>query len=54
MNLIKLALEIREEILNLPDKEQSFFTERKLWKIVRLSPGKKQILTFEHLKSGIE
>jgi hypothetical protein len=54
MNLLKLSPEIREEILNLPDKKKSFFTERKLRKIVRLSSARKQILAFEHLKSCIE
>jgi len=52
MNLLKLAPEIREEILNLPDKKKRFLTERKLRKIVRLSPARKQILAFEHLKLG--
>lgn len=52
MNLLKLAPEIREEILNFPDKKKRFFTERKLRKIVRLSPARKQILAFEHLKLG--
>ena len=54
MNLLKLSPEIREEILNLPNKKKSFFTERKLRKIIRLSPTRKQILAFEHLKSRIE
>ena len=54
MNLLKLSPEIREEILNLPDKKQRFFTERKLRKIVGLSPARKQILVFELLKSCIE
>jgi hypothetical protein len=54
MNLLKLSPEIREEILNLPDKEQRFFTERKLRKIAGLSSSQKQILAFEHLKSCIE
>jgi hypothetical protein len=54
INLLKLSPEIREEILNLPDKKKSFFTEKKLRKIVRLSPARKQILSFEHLKSCIE
>ena len=54
LNLLKLASEIREEILNFPDKKKSFFTEGKLRKIVRLSPARKQILAFEHLKSSIE
>ena len=54
MNLLKLAPEIREEILNFPDKKKSFFTERKLRKIVRLSQARKQILAFEHLKLGIK
>jgi hypothetical protein len=51
MNLLKLSPEIREEILNLPDKEQRFFTERKLRKIAGLSSTKKQILAFINLKS---
>jgi len=54
MNLLKLSPEIREEILNLPDKEQRFFTERKLRKIAGLSSPKKQILAFMNLKSGID
>ena len=54
MNLLKIAPEIREEILNFPDKKKSFFTERKLRKIVRLSPARNQILAFEHLKLGIK
>jgi hypothetical protein len=54
MNLLKLSPEIREEILNLPDKKKSFFTEIRLRKIVRLSPADQQILAFEHLKSCIE
>ena len=53
MNLLKLSPEIREEILNLPDKEQRFFTERELRKIAGLSSPKKQILAFINLKSGI-
>lgn len=54
MNLLKLAPEIREEILNLPDKEQRFFTERRLRKIAGFSSPKKQIPAFINLKSGIK
>ena len=53
MNLLKLEPEMREEILNLPDKEPRFFTERRLRKIAGLSSPKKQILAFINLKSGI-
>jgi hypothetical protein len=54
MNLLKLSPEIRGKILNLSDKEQSFFTERKLRKIVRLSSPKRQLHAFINLKSGID
>jgi hypothetical protein len=54
MNLLKLSPEIREEILNLPDKERRFFTERRLRKIAGLSSPKKQLLAFINLKSGIK
>ena len=53
MNNFKLPPEIREGILNLPDKEQRFFTERRLRKIAGLSSPKKQIPAFINLKSGI-
>jgi len=53
MNLLKLEPEIREEILNMPDREQRYFRERKLRKIAGLSSPKKQLKAFDHLKSDI-
>ncbi len=54
MNLLKLEPEIREEILNMSNGDQRYFTERKLRKIAGLSSPKKQLQVFEHLKSVIE
>ena len=54
MNLLKLETKIKEEILNMSQPEQRYFTERRLRKIAGLSSAKKQILAFEHLKSVIE
>jgi hypothetical protein len=53
MNLLNLESRIKEEILNMSETNQRYFTERKLRKISGLSPARKQILAFEHLKSGI-
>jgi hypothetical protein len=53
MNLLNLESRIKEEILNMPQSEQRYFTERKLRKIAGLSSSKKQILAFINLKIGI-
>jgi hypothetical protein len=54
MNLLNLESGIKEEILNMSQPEQVYFTERKLRKIVRLSSSTKQMQAFERLKSGIK
>ncbi|MFC1856479.1 hypothetical protein ACFL9U_00440 [Thermodesulfobacteriota bacterium] len=54
MNLLNLESRIKEEILNMSQPEQRYFTERKLRKIARLSLSKKQMQAFDHLKSHIE
>jgi len=54
INLLKLSPEIREEILNLPDKERRFFTERRLREIAGLSSPEKQLQAFINLKPGIK
>ena len=53
MNLLNLESKIKEEILNLSQHDQRYFTERKLRKIALLSAPKKQMQAFEHLKSVI-
>jgi len=53
MNLLKLEPEIKEEILNMSDRDQRYFSERKLRKIAGLSTSKKQFQAFNHLKSSI-
>jgi len=52
MILLKLEPEIKEEILNMSDREQRYFSERKLRKIAGLSSPGKQLQAFNHLKSG--
>jgi D-ribose pyranose/furanose isomerase RbsD len=54
MNLLNLESKIKEEILNMSQSEQRYFTERKLRKIVRLSSSNKQLQAFEHLKLVIK
>ena len=54
MNLLKLESRIKEEILNMSQSEQRYFTERKLRKIAGLSSSKKQLQAFDRLKSGIK
>lgn len=54
MNLLKIESKIKEEILNMSQPEQRYFTERKLRKIARLSSPKKQLQAFDRLKSGIK
>ncbi len=54
MNLLNLESGIKEEILNMSQSEQRYFTERKLRKIAGLSSPKKQLQTFDRLKSGIK
>ncbi|MBN1471301.1 MAG: hypothetical protein JW925_05945 [Syntrophaceae bacterium] len=54
MNLLNLESKIKEEILNMSQSEQRYFTERKLRKIAGLSSLKKQLLAFINLKSGIK
>jgi hypothetical protein len=53
INLLKLEPTIKEELLNMSETNQRYFTERKLRNVAGLSPARKQILAFEHLKSGI-
>jgi hypothetical protein len=52
MNLLNLESQIKEEILNMSQPEQRYFTERKLRKIAGLSSSKKQLQAFNRLKSG--
>jgi len=54
MNLLNLESGIKEEILNMSQPEQRYFTERKLRKIAGLSSPKKQLQVFDRLKSGIK
>ena len=54
MNLLKLESKIKEEILNMSQSDQRYFTERKLRKIAGLSSSKKQLQAFDRLKSGIK
>jgi len=54
MNLLNLESRIKEEILNMSQPEQRYFTERKLRKIAGLPSSKEQLQAFEHLKSVIE
>ncbi|MDY6854717.1 MAG: hypothetical protein SWO11_08400 [Thermodesulfobacteriota bacterium] len=53
-NLLNLESGIKEEILNMPQSEQRYFTERKLRKIAGISSSKKQLQAFDRLKSGIK
>ena len=52
MNLLNLESRIKEEILNMSQPEQQYFTERKLRKIAGISSPKKQLQAFDRLKSG--
>ena len=54
MNLLNLESRIKEEILNMSQSEQRYFTERKLRKIAGLSSPKKQLQAFDRLKSVIK
>jgi hypothetical protein len=54
MNLLNLESRIKEEILNMSQPEQRYFTERKLRKIAGLSSAKKQLQAFEYLKTVIK
>ena len=54
MNLLNLESRIKEEILNMSQPEQQYFTERKLRKIARLSSSTKQMQAFDRLKSNIK
>jgi len=54
MNLLNLESRIKEEILNMSQPEQRYFTERKLREIAGLLSSKKQLQAFEHLKSVIK
>jgi len=51
MNLLNLESGIKEEILNMSQSEQEYFTERKLRRIIRLLSPEKQIWAFDELKS---
>lgn len=53
MSLLKLPAEIQEQILRLPEKEQRYFTERKLREIVRLDSSQKQHDAFAGLMEVI-
>ena len=53
MNLLNLDIVIQKEIINMSNREQRFFAERRLRKIAALSSAKKQLQAFENLKSGI-
>ena len=54
MNLLNLESGIKEEILNMSQSEQRYFTERKLRKIAGISSPQKQLQAFDRLKSGIK
>jgi hypothetical protein len=54
MNLLNLESRTKEEILNMSQPEQGYFTERKLRKIAGISSPQKQLQAFDCLKSGIK
>ncbi|HIJ57985.1 MAG TPA: hypothetical protein HPQ03_17955 [Deltaproteobacteria bacterium] len=51
MNLLKLPLEIRTQIVQMPLDEYEYFSEKKLMEIVRLQYASKQLEASEKLKS---
>lgn len=53
LSLLKLPAEIQEQILRLPEKEQRYFTERKLRQIIRLDSSQKQHDAFAGLVAVI-
>jgi len=46
LNLLKLAPEIQQHMLELPDEETTFFTERRLRPLTKISPGNAQLEAF--------
>ena len=51
MNLLKLLLAIRTQIVQMPPDEQEYFNDKKLRKVVRLQYASEQLEAFEALKS---
>ena len=54
LNLLKLPVQVRDEILALPEEQQRRFSERGLRAIARMPSPAKQVQTFERLRDKLD